>query len=83
MVQVSKKSSILIFPSPYIDINVYFSKTGASQKFIFRMRNTLIYSRDGKGQLKGITTSSHWQTSQTETWGKSFQVEGKPLSQMG
>ena len=48
------------------------------------MKNTPIYYRDGKGQSKGIATSSCWQTSQTEMWGKSFPTEGKPsLSQMG
>ena len=36
------------------------------------MRHTLICSRHGKGQSKGITTSSHWQASQTETLGKKF-----------
>ena len=48
------------------------------------MRYTIICSMDGKGQSKGITTSSHWQTSQIKMWGKSFHVVEKPsLSQMG
>ena len=48
------------------------------------MKNTIIYCRDSKGQSKGITTSSSWQTSQTEMWEKSFQAEREPsMSRMG